>query len=39
MQFTLYYKGPLNSKARPKEKHVLRQHFHEQLKQLCGENL
>lgn len=34
MQFTLTYRGSLKSNARPKEKHVLRQHFHRQLKLL-----
>ena len=34
MQFTLLYRGPLKSNARPKAKHELRQHFHRQLRQL-----
>lgn len=34
MQFTLYYRGRLRSNASPADKHVLRQHFHEQLKRL-----
>lgn len=37
MQFTLTYRGPLKSKAKPKEKHALRQHFHRQLKLLWNE--
>ena len=34
MQFTLVYRGPLKSNARPDAKHKLRQHFHRQLRQL-----
>jgi hypothetical protein len=34
MEFTLHYRGPLKSNARPAEKHKLRCVFHEQLKQL-----
>lgn len=34
MQFTLVYRGPLKSKARPDAKHDLRRHFHRQLKLL-----
>ena len=34
MQFTLYYRGELKSNARPADKHLLRQHFHRQLKVL-----
>jgi hypothetical protein len=34
MQFTLLYRGPLKSSARPDAKHQLRQHFHRQLRQL-----
>jgi len=34
MQFTLLYRGPLKSNARPQDKHLIRQHFHRQLKDL-----
>ena len=34
MQFTLYYRGKLKSNAGPADKHLLRQHFHRQLKDL-----
>jgi len=34
MQFTLVYRGPLKSNARPDSKHYLRQHFHRQLRRL-----
>ena len=34
MQFTLVYRGPLKSNARPDAKHCLRQHFHRQLRRL-----
>lgn len=34
MQFTLTYRGPLKSKARPDAKHDLRRFFHRQLKLL-----
>lgn len=34
MQFTLTYRGPLKSNARPADKHELRRHFHRQLKLL-----
>ncbi|MGH8556765.1 MAG: hypothetical protein ACRESZ_04750 [Methylococcales bacterium] len=34
MQFTLTYRGPLKSNARPDAKHELRRHFHSQLKLL-----
>jgi hypothetical protein len=34
VQFTLTYRGPLKSKARPDAKHALRKHFHRQLKLL-----
>ena len=34
MQFTLVYRGPLKSNARPSAKHTLRQHFHRQLRRL-----
>ena len=38
MEFTLYYRGPLKATTtknrRKREKHALRQHFHEQLKEL-----
>jgi hypothetical protein len=34
MQFTLFYRGPLKSNARPKDKHELRRRFHAQLKLL-----
>ncbi len=37
MQFTLTYQGQLKSKAKPSEKHVLRQHFHRQLAVLWRE--
>jgi len=32
MRFTLYYRGPLRSNARPAEKHQLRKVFHSQLR-------
>ena len=34
MQFTLFYRGPLKSNGRPKDKHELRRHFHNQLQLL-----
>lgn len=34
MQFTLTYRGPLKSNAKAKDKHILRRHFHSQLKHL-----
>ena len=34
MQFTLFYRGPLKSSARPRDKHHLRCHFHKQLQML-----
>lgn len=34
MEFTLYYRGPLKSKADSKVKHRLREHFHSQLEVL-----
>lgn len=34
MQFTLVYRGPLKSNARPDAKHMLRRYFHRQLRQL-----
>jgi len=34
MQFSLFYRGPLKSNARPKDKHRLRRFFHEQLSAL-----
>jgi len=37
MQFTLYYRGPLKSKAGSEEKHSLRKHFHGQLKELWNQ--
>ena len=36
MQFTLFYRGPLKSNGRPKDKHELRRHFHRQLQLLWG---
>jgi len=37
MQFTLIYRGPLKSNARPDAKHKLRQYFHRQLRGLWTE--
>jgi len=37
MQFTLIYRGPLKSNARPDAKHQLRQQFHLQLRELWKE--
>jgi len=37
MNFSLYYRGPLKSKASPKEKHLLRKSFHPQLKTLWSQ--
>lgn len=37
MEFTLYYRGPLKSNAKPKEKHRLREYFHSQLEVLWGQ--
>jgi len=34
MQFTLYYRGELKSKAKPDAKHTLRRYFHCQMKQV-----
>lgn len=34
MEFTLYYRGPLKANRGAKEKHLLRKHFHRQLKVL-----
>jgi hypothetical protein len=34
MEFTLYYRGELKANRGPKDKHKLRRHFHEQLKEL-----
>lgn len=34
MQFTLYYRGKLKANASPADKHLLRRHFHRQLKDL-----
>lgn len=34
MQFSLYYRGRLKSNASPADKHLLRQHFHRQMKEL-----
>jgi hypothetical protein len=32
--FTLHYRGPLRPNGKPAHKHILRQHFHAQLKEL-----
>lgn len=34
MQFTLYYRGELKSNAKPHAKHIIRRHFHHQMRQL-----
>jgi hypothetical protein len=34
MEFTLTYRGALGSNGDPNEKHILRRHFHKQLKEL-----
>jgi hypothetical protein len=38
MEFSLYYRGPLKSNARPKDKHQVRQAFHKQLKILWSQS-
>lgn len=32
MEFTLHYRGPLKANGAPKDKQLLRRHFHTQLK-------
>lgn len=34
MEFRLTYEGPLKSNGSPKDKHIIRKHFHKQLQQL-----
>ena len=37
MEFTLYYRGPLKANRGAKEKHELRRHFHNQLKEFWNQ--
>ena len=37
MEFTLYYRGPLKANRGAKEKHELRRHLHNQLKEFWNQ--